>query len=247
MALCAAPWNGFEAMDTASTPGAAIVAVASEAREFAGLQTRMDGIEPLAWDLDFAVAGNVGGRRWVLCANGPGPRLAGLAIDAALRHERPAAILSTGFCGGLDPALEPCAVFVASRILDEPTGDRYETAHESGGTLISGDRVVNTLPEKAALRQTTGAGAVDMEAAAVARAASTAGVPLYCIRVVTDTAMETFPMDFNAVRDGEGRFSRARIAAAAMAHPGRIRGLIELDRRTKKAAEALGDYLARSF
>ncbi|MEZ5351377.1 MAG: hypothetical protein R2762_01975 [Bryobacteraceae bacterium] len=239
-------------MDTASTrsgtaAGTALVAIAAESREFSGLEARMDDVERLDWGLDYAVRGTMGERRWVLCAHGPGPRLASVAVNRAIEREQPAGILSTGFCGGLDPALEACAVFVARRILDEPTGDRYETAHDNGGTLISGDRVVGTLPEKAALRQTTGAGAVDMEAAAVARAAREAGLPLFCVRVVTDTAMEAFPMDFNTVRDGEGRFSRARIAARAMANPGRIRALMELDRRTKKAAEALGDYLANRF
>jgi adenosylhomocysteine nucleosidase len=227
--------------------GETIVAIAAEAREFAGLRARLDNPSPLGWPIDYADSGTIGARRWVLCANGPGPHLASRAVETALEREEPGAVLSTGFCGGLDPALAACDVFVARRILDEVTGDRFDTMHESGGTLISGDRVVSTLPEKAALRQTTGAGAVDMEAAAVARAAAAAGIPLYCVRVVTDTAWEAFPVDFNDVRDAQGRFSRMKIAAAALAKPSRVSGLLQLDRRTKEAAAVLGDYLAGKF
>ncbi|MEZ5403104.1 MAG: hypothetical protein R2729_25720 [Bryobacteraceae bacterium] len=231
-------------MDTAS---ASVAAIAADPREFAGLEKHLHGCRPLGWPLRYAVTGAIAGREWFLCAHGPGPRLAARAAAEAIERAHPGAIVSTGFCGGLDPALDPCAVFVARRILDEFTDERFETAHPAGGTLVSGDRVVTTLPEKAALHQTTGACAVDMEAAAVARTAAAAGLPLYCIRVVTDSAYEAFPLDFNRARDSEGRFSKLKIAAAAAARPSAIRGLIDLDRRTRMAANVLGDYLASNF
>jgi hypothetical protein len=62
---------------------------------------------------------------------------------------------------------------------------------------------------------------------------------------VTDTFEESFPLDFNAVRTSDGHFSRARILAAALRRPGTVfPELIKLNKRTKRAAQVLGDFLA---
>ena len=58
-----------------------------------------------------------------------------------------------------------------------------------------------------------------MEAGAVAERAEHFNIPFYAIRVVTDAADENLPMDFNQVRDAEGRFDRLRILAAASRQP----------------------------
>jgi len=84
-----------------------------------------------------------------------------------------------------------------------------------------------------------------MEAAAVAERARQWNIPFYCIRVVTDTAWESFPLDFNRMRDASGRFSRSKIIAAACRKPVAVfPELMKLDRRCKDAAEALGDFIA---
>jgi nucleoside phosphorylase len=115
--------------------------------------------------------------------------------------------------------------------------------HETG-LLVSQDRVACTIEEKRNLCR-TGASAVEMEAAGVSRAARKAGVPFYCVRVVTDGAAEPFPLDFNRMRDASGRFSRTRIVLAACRQPLRIfPELVKLDKTCKRASVALGDFLA---
>jgi nucleoside phosphorylase len=104
--------------------------------------------------------------------------------------------------------------------------------------------VASTAAEKAELRQ-TGAGAVEMEAAAVAAKAIEWDVPFYAIRVVTDTADENFVLDFNRMRDASGRFSRVKIMTAALRRPITVLPeLAKLNRRCKDAAQALGDFVA---
>jgi hypothetical protein len=99
--------------------------------------------------------------------------------------------------------------------------------------------------EKAALAEN--ADAVEMEAAAVADRAKRYHVPFYAVRVVTDTSEESFPLDFNAVRSSDGRFSRVKIIEAAMRRPFAVfPELIQLNKRSKRAARALGDFLADS-
>jgi hypothetical protein len=84
-----------------------------------------------------------------------------------------------------------------------------------------------------------------MEAAAVKNKAEEWGVPFLCVRVVSDTAADDLPLDFNRYRNGNGDFSRSRIALAAMARPFSVMPrLIELDRNCRRAAHALGDFLA---
>ena len=108
---------------------------------------------------------------------------------------------------------------------------------------MSIDRVVTTAAEKAGLAQT--AGAVEMEAAAVATRAQKWSVPFYAVRVVTDTCRESFPLDFNQMRSRDGHFSMAKILAAAVLKPATIfPELIKLNKTTKRASVALGDFLA---
>ena len=201
----------------------------------------------LDWPLGFARMAWLKGEPRVLVANGPGPRLAGQATELVRMHQELKGLVSIGFCGALNPALEPCDIFVATEVLNvacavsmprSQSGERYKT-----GKLLSMDRVVSTVAEKEGLRH-TGADAVEMEAAAVAERAAVWNLPFYCIRVVTDTSADAFPLDFNRLRDAEGRFSRAWIAAAALRRPGSVLAeLIKLNKRCGSASQALGDFL----
>lgn len=219
--------------------------IAAYARELAGLAPRLEGRSALApaHGLDYAEQGTLAGRRWVLAANGAGPRLAAIAARSCGPVDR---IVTTGFCGALDPALAPADVVVCDRVIDSDSNRRFRTADAFGATCLSGDRVIQSAREKAELRQTTGAGVVEMEAAGVAAEAEALGVPLHCIRVVTDTADEDMRIDFNAARDETGRFRTGRILASALRRPRTgIPELLKLNERAKLASERLGDYLVK--
>jgi adenosylhomocysteine nucleosidase len=199
--------------------------VAAERREFAGILRRCGPSSKLAWpQAAFARQAEWRGDRWWFVANGPGRPL---VEEALARKTDVDGIISTGFCGALDPAL---------RVGDIMTGMER---------IASVDRVVVSAEEKRALRQKTGAAAVEMEAAAVARTAAQWGIPFRCVRVVSDIAAEDLPLDFNLYRDAAGRFSRTRIALAAMLRPFSVMPrLMRLDRNCGIAAEALGEFFA---
>jgi len=101
-----------------------------------------------------------------------------------------------------------------------------------------------TKTEKCQLREQTGADVVEMEAAGVAAYARDHHIPFYAVRIVTDTATENLPMDFNLMRDDHGRFSRRRILAHAVRHPSLFPKLIDFNRRTRRASAVLGDFVA---
>ncbi len=194
--------------------------IAAERREFDGLIKRLGASKKLDWPVEFAVESQYRGDRWWMVANGPG----GEAVERALeRKVEVSGIVSTGFCGALDPGLR--------------IGDIVENG------LVSTDRVVVTAAEKAGLREKTGAAAVDMESAALAGKAREWNVPFRSVRAVSDLAAEDMPLDFNLYRDARGRFSRARIALAAMKKPfTAIPALMRLDRSCRIASESLGEF-----
>ena len=222
-----------------------LVFVAAEAREFSGLLRHTDSSSKLDWPVSFARRATLGGKTILLVANGPGPKLAAGAVDAALEHGEVDGLVSIGFCGALDPALAPLDIFVATEVLG--AGPALPPAASNrpyrSGKLLSIDRVVSTASEKAELLK-TGAGAVEMEAAVLAKRTQDANIPFYVIKVVTDAANESFPLDFNHVRDAEGRFDRGRILLAALRKPRIFPALLQLNRRCNDAAEVLGDFLA---
>jgi adenosylhomocysteine nucleosidase len=222
-----------------------LVFVAAERRELEGLLVHVDEVARLNWPLDFARRGQLNGVQIVMVANGPGPKLAGAAVDVVKEHEGMDTLVSIGFCGGLQSSLHACDVFVATEVVGvAPALQPASQKPFKTGKLLSIDRVVSTAGEKSELVK-LGADAVEMEAAAVAARAKQFSVPFYAVRVVTDTLDESFPLDFNRMRSDDGRFSRARILAAALRRPGVLfPELVKLNKRTKRAAQALGDFLA---
>ncbi len=199
--------------------------IAAERRELDGILERFGKSVRLDWPSGFAREANWNGDRWLLIANGPGASLAAQAATYAMeRNIEVNGIISTGFCGALDPALK-----VGDIVTDPP---------------LSLDCVVSTAAEKRALYAQTGARIVEMESAAIRRKASEWKTPFHSIRAVSDTAAEDMPLDFNLYRDAEGRFSRPGIALAAMRRPFTIPALLRLERNCKIATRSLGDYFA---
>jgi adenosylhomocysteine nucleosidase len=215
--------------------------VAAEAREFDGILKRAGDVRPLKWPgAEFSREAAWKNSRWFLIANGPGPRLVERALDQEHDRKRDVdRILSVGFCGALDPALQIGDIVVSGEV---PKGLGASFVQ---GDVVSVDRVAFTAREKCDLRAATGAAVVEMESAAVAQKAREWEVPFGCIRVVSDAAGEDLPLDFNRYRDADGRFDRTRIALAALGRPFTVLpGLIRLDRHCRRAAERLGEFLA---
>jgi adenosylhomocysteine nucleosidase len=221
--------------------------VAAERGEFAGILKRFGAAVRLSWTAEFAYEARHGGDRFLMIANGPGSRLVEKALEKKIEVD---GIISTGFCGALDESLRVGDIVIGAESgLGNAPGVRSRDGLGprafANAEVVCIDRVIVTAGEKRALRQKTGAAAVEMESAAVAAKAAEWGVPFRLIRAVSDEAAEDLPLDFNLYRDAEGRFSRGRIALAALARPfTRVPALLRLDRNTKVAARSLGDYFA---
>ena len=225
--------------------------IAAEAREFSGLLPLCESVEKLDWPLAWARSAKLNGRSVFLAANGAGPRNSAKVVDFAryeLRNGELEGVVSTGFCGALDPALKIGAIFAANGIQigseTQPVRVPQSERAFATGTLVSIDRVAQTVGEKRDLCS-GGALAVDMEAAGVYSRVREWEKPFYCIRSVTDLALESFHIDLNATRRADGRFSTSRILAAAIARPMTVGPeLFELRSRCMTAAKALGEFIA---
>ncbi len=236
----------------------AILYVAAEAAELEPLAQIVINGRKLKWPLDYAFEGILNGKRLLLTANGAGPRLSAHAVEVATRALSVAelsaskleAVVSTGFCGALDPALREEQIIVATSVTDavsRQTGACEPPDAEGctyvSGPLISQDRIASTAEEKRRLAD-SGAIAVEMEAAGVLARTKRAGLPLYCIKVVSDRADESFGFDLNTLRTTDGRISRGKIGRYAVSHPSVVPELLRLRRRSDRAAKALGEFLA---
>lgn len=225
--------------------------IAAEIQEFAGLRRHLKKEHSLDLKSRWAVSGELNGNDVVLTANGPGPKLAGRAAQAVEENRKLNALVSYGFCGALDPALAVNdIVVVQGRAVGAPWAlavcllPKRPAGLPTPKKILSIDRVITTAQEKAELFK-TGAAAVEMEAAGVGSFAQARSIPFYCIRVVTDAANEDFPIDFNRVRDSEGRFSRIKIMVQAARNPLKlVPALIALHKRANAAAHTLGDFVA---
>ena len=83
-----------------------ILMVAADAMEFPGILRHATGVAPAKFGIDWSRSARLGNYELLLAANGMGAGRAAAAVDAALQSFRAEAIVSTGFCGALEPGLE---------------------------------------------------------------------------------------------------------------------------------------------
>ncbi|HTK77348.1 MAG TPA: hypothetical protein VL371_18940 [Gemmataceae bacterium] len=219
-----------------------ILFVAADPMEFRGMLARSTEVRPSSAPVRFAREARIGAHHALLIANGMGWARAAAAVDSGDTF-RPDAIVSTGFCGALDERLSVADIVVATAVVGDGRDCPARSVGPRAGVIVSLDHVAQTAVEKQKLRK-SGAIAVEMEAAAVGKAAADRGIPFYCVRAVTDLAGETFANDFNRALRGDGHLDTISILRGALCRPrSRIPELLRLRRRCVRASEALGEFI----
>jgi adenosylhomocysteine nucleosidase len=198
-----------------------VFAVPIEADAFARLAA--DVVETRGGGLVFH-AGTIVGKPVAWCVGGVGREHAARAAQLLLDGHRPRRLVSAGFAGGLDPAVERGSLVRGGSVrgpsggIPLPLATRDDGPQATGPLIVTVDRIVCTPAEKAALAAATGGSICDMETLAVAEIAAAAGVPCHGLRVVSDAASDHVPPDVGRLAQPQ---STARRAGAVLGMVGR--------------------------
>jgi len=172
---------------------------------------------------------------------------------------RPALVITCGFAGGLNPELKTGDVVfeISGSRGDEAqikTGSQSVTPHvvsceklTSAGArpakFFCADRIATTAAEKKKLRDDTGADVVEMESAVIQEICREYNIPCITVRVISDTANEDLPLDFNQLSKPDQSLDFGKLAWAIAKSPGKIPALMALGQKTSFAAKRLAEVL----
>ena len=176
----------------------------------------------------------------VLVCGGIGLEASRRAAEAVIALYHPALVQSVGFAGALDASMQIGDILFPAIVLDARDGSRVEIAGGKG-TLLTFMTVAGT-GQKRNLAQAYGAQAVDMEAAAVAAAASARGIPFTATKVISDGLHFDMPESARFI-DAQGRFHTAAFAFYAVIRPWLWFRVAALAGNSRKAARALAAHL----
>ena len=172
-------------------------------------------------------------------------------------------MLTCGFAGGLNPDLKlgdvvfeltdpeervPRALKLKRKLQTRQSSSLREKLLAAGAKpakFFCADRIATTVAEKKKLRAETGADAVEMESAAIHAVCRERGIPCATVRVISDTANEDLPLDFNALAKPDKNLDYGKLAWAIAKSPGKIGALLKLQKQTRFAAERLAEVLAK--
>jgi adenosylhomocysteine nucleosidase len=179
----------------------------------------------------------------VACA-GIGAARATLAVQAALAMKPITALLSAGLAGACDPLLKVGDIIHAGVVVDAQSGEQYS---DSGlkQILVSTPRIAS-VAEKRRLYESYRAGAVDMEAATVARLARAHNLSFRAIKAISDDA--TFELrELARFATPDGQFREAAFAAHSAVRPQLWPRLFHLAGNSKRAIQSLTAELERQL
>ena len=184
--------------------------------------------------------------------SGAGPKRAHQAARRLL-DQNVDALISWGCAGALEAGLQPGHLVVPERIVSaddevfvpDPSWHQafLETIPPSlkhhTGTLLESLTVIKTADEKGRLQRATGALAIDMESAAIARLAKAEHLPFLVIRSIADHASMTFPEAINRSLNPRGDVNIGPLLLELLRRPQDLKGLIQLGRSFSLAMTTL--------
>jgi adenosylhomocysteine nucleosidase len=177
-----------------------------------------------------------------ILVTGMGRKNSARLLEERLAKPAPKLVLTCGFAGALKPELKIGDVLFDA---DSESGlaEWLQTSGAAPAKFYCAPRVATTTAEKIALRQITGADVVEMESAVIREICRQKKIPSATVRVISDTASQDLPLDFNALMTSDQTLSFPKLALALVKSPGKIPKLMELQRNTRFAAQELAKVL----
>jgi adenosylhomocysteine nucleosidase len=164
------------------------------------------------------------------------------ATEALIEEVHPTRVISIGFAGALNVAMQVGDVLEPHTVINAADGVRTEVGG-GAGTLVSSATVAGK-DQKARLAKAYSASAVDMEAAAVAQGARAHGIDFAALKAISDNSDFDLPA-MDGFVGADGTFRSVRFAFHVALRPLLWRSTIELARNSSRASHALCEALAR--
>ena len=162
------------------------------------------------------------------------------AAEAVIALYNPTQLHSVGFAGALNKSLHVGDIFSPAVVIDARDGSRHQSKC-GDGTLLTFMAVAD-VTQKTKLALAYAAAAVDMEAAAVACAAQSHGIPFGATKVISDELDFEIPGMARFI-DPEGHFRTANFVLFASLRPWLWKSVIMLARNSSRASQALCAHL----
>ena len=185
--------------------------------------------------------GGPGIRRYI---TGMGRDNAENAITAALEEIHPKLVLTCGFAGGLNPILKSNEIVFSA----EDGSPVFDTLKQAGATPVSffcARRVAITSEEKQRLWRGMGSDAVEMESESIRDICRERDIPSATVRVISDTALEDLPLDFNTLLSPAQKIHYGKLTWALVRAPFKLAELLAFQQKTVDAAKSLGAFLTK--
>jgi nucleoside phosphorylase len=198
----------------------------------------------------------------VIAISGMGKQNAEKTARYVMNEYTPQGLLSVGFSAATLHGIKTGVVILPEQILDINSDGKiisniqieqdwwknqlWDAINFSGISLCV-DKVITTGSLKQEMGKLYHAVIMDMESAAVAKMAEQARIPFCAIRVVSDTAEEDLPVDFNLFTDDKNNIQKSKIIYYLLLHPLKIVLFLNLMKKTKAAANHLSGFLYLLF
>lgn len=156
---------------------------------------------------------------------------------------KPQRVFTCGFAGGLDPKLKTGdTVFTTT---DAALAKALSEAGAQPAIFTCVDHIATTAFEKQLLRANSQADVVEMESEVIHAICREREIPCATVRVISDTAHEDLPLDFNQLSNPDQSLNFGRLALAIAKSPGKIPALLRLQKQTSFAARRLAAKLVQ--
>ena len=165
------------------------------------------------------------------------------SVRAFLGQNSPRRVFTCGFAGGLDSQLQIGEVIFSTQ--DATLGEALTKSGAHAAKFVCVPQIATTAAEKQNLRATTRADAVEMESETIHAICQERSIPCATVRVISDTAHEDLPLNFNQLANPDQSLNFGKLALAVAKSPGKIPALLRLQRNTSFAAKRLAEVLVR--
>ncbi len=156
-------------------------------------------------------------------------------------------LISSGFAGGVDPALQAGDLLLAENFSDpELLARSHVISGSQVGKLVTAGAVIESEIDRQQFALQNGAAAVDMETEFIARACAARKLPMLSLRAISDTAAAPFPAPPSVLFDIDQQKTDARkLARHLLRHPSAVVRLVQFARQIAVVRTNLAHGLLR--